>query len=87
MGGVWERAKDLWDLGTHSLWLTLLVRKTALDCRKTSRHVHLVNREAFGVNLNSPSLNTHAQRKEVRNSNHFTFVFIRDHLLGLLKLA
>ena len=62
MGGVWERAKDLWDLGTHSLWLTLLVRKTALDCRKTSRHVHLVNREAFGVNLNSPSLNTHTHR-------------------------
>lgn len=49
----------------------------------------MVNREAFGVRLNSPSLNTHThtQRKELRTNKHLTFVFIRGHLLGLLQLA
>ena len=49
----------------------------------------MVKREAFGVKLNGPFLNTHThthththtQRKEMRNNNCFTFVFIRDHLL------
>ena len=78
-------------MGTHSLWLTLLVHKTALDCRKMSHRVHMVNRVVFGLRLNSPHppppTHTHTQRKDLRNNKHFTFVFIRDHLLGLLQLA
>ena len=48
----------------------------------------MVNRVAFGLRLNSPPpQHTHTQRKDLRNNKHFTFVFIRDHLLGLLQLA
>lgn len=48
----------------------------------------MMTREAFGMRLNNPSLNTHVYTcvhtcREVRTNNHFTLVLIRGHLVTI----